>query len=51
MPCLLFANASLLAYPKPDASLCLMTDASGTAVSVVLQQKVNDVWQPISFIS
>ena len=45
------ANASLLAYPKLDALTCLMIDASDTAVSAVLQQKVNDVWQPISFFS
>ena len=45
------ANVSLLAYPKPDAPNCIMTDASDTAVGAVLQQKVNDVWQPISFFS
>ncbi len=45
------ANVSLLAYPKPDAPTCLMTDASDTAVGAVLQQKGNDVWQPISFFS
>lgn len=32
------ANASLLAYPTPDAPTCLMTDASDTAVGAVLQQ-------------
>ena len=45
------ANASLLAYPKPNAPTCLMTDASDTAVGAVLQQLVNGTWQPISFFS
>ena len=45
------ANASLLAYPKPDAPTSLMTDASDTAVGAVLQQHVNGTWQPISFFS
>ena len=45
------ANASLLAYPSPDAPTCLMTDASDTAVGAVLQQYINDTWHPISFFS
>ena len=45
------ANASLLAYPIPDAPTCLMTDASDMAVGAVLQQNVNGTWQPISFFS
>ena len=45
------ANASLLAYPSPDAPTCLMTDAFDTAVGAVLQQYINDTWQPISFFS
>ena len=45
------ANASLLAYPTPDAPTCLMTDASDTAVGAVLQQNINGTWQPISFFS
>ena len=45
------ANASLLAYPSPDAPTCLMTDASDTAVGAVLQQYINNIWHPISFFS
>lgn len=45
------ANASLLAYPNPDAPTCLITDASDTAVGAVLQQHVNGIWRPISFFS
>ena len=45
------AKASLLSYPKPDAPICLMTDASDTAVGAVLQQHINGTWHPISFFS
>lgn len=45
------ANASLLAYPTPEAPTCLMTDASETAVGAVLQQHINGAWHPISFFS
>ena len=45
------ANASLLAYPTPDAPICLMTDASDTAVGAVLQQYTRGSWSPISFFS
>ena len=45
------ANASLLAYPSPDAPTCLMTDASDMAVRAVLQQNIQGTWKPISFFS
>ena len=45
------ANATLLSYPKPDAPISLMTDASDSAVGAVLQQYSNGTWQPISFFS
>ena len=45
------AKASLLTYPTPDAPICLMTDASDTAVGAVLQQNVQGTWTPISFFS
>ena len=45
------ANATLLCYPKSDAPTCLMTDASETAVGVVLQQYFAGTWHPISFYS
>ena len=44
-------DASLLSYPQHDAPTCLMTDASDTAVSAVLQQHINGAWHPISFFS
>ena len=45
------ANATLLAYPKPHAPTCIMTDASDVAVGAVLQQHIDDTWQPIAFFS
>ena len=45
------AKASLLSYPTTNAPTCVMTDASDTAVGAVLQQHINGVWHPISFIS
>ena len=45
------SQATLLNHPKPDAPTCLMTDASDTAVGAVLQQYVDDFWQPIAFFS
>ena len=45
------ANIALLAHPDPSAPLALGTDASDTAVGAVLQQFVNNSWQPIAFFS
>ena len=45
------ADAALLSHPKPDAPLCVMTDASDVAVGAALQQKVDNIWQPIAFFS
>ena len=45
------ASATFLSYPHPNAPINLMVDASNTAVGAVLQQQVNDDWQPISFFS
>jgi len=43
------SQATLLAHPHPTAPLALVTDASTTAVGAVLQQRVQDVWQPLAF--
>ena len=45
------ADAALLTHPKPGAPLAIATDASEVAVGAVLQQFVDDMWQPISFFS
>ncbi|CAK1591368.1 unnamed protein product [Parnassius mnemosyne] len=44
-------SAATLHYPSPDADLALMTDASNTSIGAVLQQKVNNIWQPLGFFS
>ena len=45
------ANATMLTHPSSEAPYCLMVDASDVAVGGVLQQKINNTWQPISFFS
>ena len=45
------SRAALLAHPDPTAPLALVTDASTTAMGAVLQQLVQDVWQPLAFFS
>nr|VZI36458.1 unnamed protein product [Spirometra erinaceieuropaei] len=45
------ASATLLAHPRADAQLTLMTDASSTAVGASLQQTVGGVLQPLAFFS
>nr|VZI46866.1 unnamed protein product [Spirometra erinaceieuropaei] len=45
------ANATLLAHPRSDAQLTLMTDASSTAVGASFQQTVGGVLQPLAFFS
>lgn len=44
-------DAALLAHPDPQAKLGLVTDASDTAISGVLQQLKNGDWQPLAFFS
>ena len=45
------AQAALLAHASPTAPLALVTDASTTAMGAVLQQRVQDNWQPLAFFS
>ena len=47
----MFANATLLSHPTPDAQTSIMTDASDVAVGAVLQQHVNGEWCPLSYFS
>ena len=47
----ILANATLLVHPNPSASLNITCDASDFAVGGVLQQCVDNVWQPLSFFS
>jgi hypothetical protein len=45
------SQAALLAHPDSTATLALVTDASTTAMGAVLQQQVQDIWQPLAFFS
>jgi hypothetical protein len=45
------ANATMLTFPRENAPTAITTDASGTAIGAVLQQKVGDIWQPLAFFS
>lgn len=44
-------NAALLAHSDVNAQMSLQTDASNTALGAVLQQKVDGLLQPLSFLS
>lgn len=45
------ASATLLAHPRDNAPLAIVSDASDTAVGATLQQFVNTGWQPLAFFS
>ena len=47
----ILANATLLVHPDPSAPLNITYDASDFAVGGVLQQYIDNVWQPLSFFS
>ena len=47
----ILANATLLVLPDHTAPLNITCDASDFAVGGVLQQYINNVWQPLSFFS
>ena len=47
----ILANATLLVHPDPSAPLNITWDASDFAVGGVLQQYIDNVWQPLSFFS
>ncbi|GBP26300.1 Retrovirus-related Pol polyprotein from transposon 297 [Eumeta japonica] len=44
-------QAALLAHPKCNAKLALVTDASDTAIGAVLQQYDDNRWQPLLLIN
>ena len=45
------ANATLLVHPNHSAPLNITCEASDFAVGGVLQQYIDNVWQPLSFFS
>lgn len=44
-------SAVTLSHPLPDTTLALSTDASSSCVGAVLQQRVNDHWEPLGYYS
>lgn len=44
-------KTTLLSYPSSLKQLALMVDASDVAIGAVLQQKSDNVWQPLGFFS
>ena len=40
------SETTLLVFPTPNAPLAILTDAFDVAIREVLQQKVQDSWQP-----
>ena len=47
----ILGNATLLVHPNPLTPLNIPCDASDFAVGGVLQQRIDNVWQPLSFFS
>jgi hypothetical protein len=43
------SRATLLAHPDPTAPPVLVTDTSNSAMGAILQQWVDNVWQPLTF--
>jgi len=42
-------NAILFAFPDPSAQFVVQTNASGSAIGAILQQRHGQGWQPLSF--
>lgn len=47
----MLSDSVLLAHPNPNASLCLLTDASHTALGGALHQEENSITVPLAFFS
>jgi cleavage and polyadenylation specificity factor subunit 1 len=45
------SQATLLVHPDSASTHALVTDSSTTAMGAVLQQREQDVWQPLAFFS
>jgi hypothetical protein len=41
----------MLAHPLSGAPISIAVDASDYTIGAVLQQKINDYWQPLSFFT
>lgn len=49
----MLSNATLLAHPREQAELSILTDASDVSIGAVLQQRANETtqWEPLAFFS
>lgn len=45
------ANCAFLAFPEENLKICVMVDASDSAIGGVLQQFTTNGWKPLSFFS
>ena len=45
------ANATMLAHQRPNVPLSIVVDASDVAVGGILQQQIDNDWQPLAFFS
>ena len=45
------SEATMLAYPVPNAETAIFVDASELGCGAVLQQKIENNWQPLAFFS
>lgn len=45
------ADATMLAHPVPGELVSLVIDASDYVIGAVLQQRVNNTWQPLGFVT
>ncbi|CAH8519923.1 unnamed protein product [Schistosoma margrebowiei] len=45
------AQATLLAYPDPSATLSIAVDASDVVIGAVMQQNISGSWKPLEFFS
>uniref|UniRef100_A0ABD2X731 RNA-directed DNA polymerase n=1 Tax=Trichogramma kaykai TaxID=54128 RepID=A0ABD2X731_9HYME len=44
-------DVTLLDFPRPDAPIRVITDASDTAMGGALEQRVEETWRPLAFFS
>jgi len=45
------SDKTLLVYRDPTAETAIFSDASAKAIGAVLQQRINNTWQPLGFFS
>jgi hypothetical protein len=48
---LVLGDATMLAHPLPGAPISIAVDASDHTIGAVLQQRVDNMWQPLRFVT